>query len=136
MACPRSLTPHIQSLLQDCWYRDAQGKRKKVKSTFKCTTLSCAIPKNDRKSWQHCFSSDVYLCLQNSSTKSGSKPWRHQKQHKWFWTDDHMVLMQFSLCLVVVVTNSSYYNLDFSLDNHPDQTQQLQGQHSAFGIEI
>lgn len=47
-----------------------------------------------------------------------------------------MELMQFSLYFVVIVTNSSYHKLEFSLDNHPDQTQQLQSQLSAFGTEI
>lgn len=136
VACPRSLTPQIQSLLQDRWYRDAQDEREKVKPTFKCTALSSAIPKSDGKSWHRCFSSDIYLCLQNGSTKSGSKAQRDWKQYKWWWTGDHMELMQFSLYFVVIMTNSSYHKLEFSLDNHPDQTQQFQSQLSAFGIEI
>lgn len=47
-----------------------------------------------------------------------------------------MVLMLFYLYFVVVVTNISYHNLEYSLDHHPDQTQQLQGQLSAFSFEI
>lgn len=136
VACLRSPTPQIQSLLQDCWYGDAQDEREKVNPTFKCTALSSAIPKSDGKSWHRCFSSDIYLCLQNSSTKSGSKTQRGRKRYKWWWTGDRMVLMQFSLYFVVIVTNSSYHKLEFSLDNHPDQTQQLHSRLSAVGTEI